>query len=50
MSPTEAASAMVITRKPSITASKAGSGSTSVTITLAPIPRARIANPRPHQP
>ena len=50
MSPTFAASAMGITVKPSITASRAGSGSTSVTITRAPIPRARIDSPRPHQP
>jgi hypothetical protein len=27
-----------------------GMGSTSVTTTMAPIPRARMAKPRPHQP
>ena len=42
--------AMGITRKPSITASSARSGLTSVTTTLPPIPWARIASPRPHQP
>ncbi len=31
-------------------ASSARTGSTSVTITLAPSPRARMATPRPHQP
>ena len=50
MSPIFAASAIGITRKPSITASNAGSGSTSVTTTWAPMPRARLAKPRPHQP
>ena len=33
-----------------MTASIAFIGSTSVTITFAPIPFARIATPRPHQP
>ncbi len=50
MSPSFAASAIGITRKPSMTASSAGSGSTSVTMTCAPMPRAREATPRPHQP
>ena len=45
-----AASIIGMTRKPSITASSARSGSTSVTMTLAPKPRARMAMPRPHQP
>ena len=49
-SPTFAASAIGTTSKPSISASSAGRGSISVTITRAPIPRARIASPRPHQP
>ena len=39
-----------ITRNPSITASSARTGSTSLTITFAPIPRARIETPLPHQP
>ena len=50
MSPSGAACAIVITRKPSIAASRAGTGAISVTITCAPIPRARWARPRPHQP
>ncbi len=50
MSPTSAASSIGITSKPSITASSARIGSTSVTITCAPMPFARIATPRPHQP
>src|SRR6202171_3446869 len=49
-SPSLAASVIDITRKPSITASSALVGSTSVTITSAPAPRARLASPRPHQP
>src|SRR6202790_5507480 len=48
--PSLAASAIDITRKPSITASSAFVGSTSVMITSAPLPRARLASPRPHQP
>ena len=44
------ASIIDITRKPSITASIALVGSISVTMTLAPMPRAREASPRPHQP
>ena len=50
MSPTSAASAIVMTSKPSIIASSARSGSTSVMITCAPCPRAREATPRPTQP
>ena len=50
MSPTLAASSIVITMKPSMTASIAFIGSTSVTITFEPMPLARIATPRPHQP
>ena len=50
MSPTSAASAIGITSKPSISASSARIGSTSVTITCAPMPRARMATPRPTQP
>ena len=50
MSPTGAASAIVMTRKPSSAASIAFVGSSSVTMTWAPRPRARIATPRPHQP
>ena len=50
MSPILAASAMGMTLKPSITASRARNGSTSVTITFAPMPRAREAMPREHQP
>ena len=50
MSPSGAASAMGMTRKPSITASRARTGFTSVTMTCAPMPRARMATPRPHQP
>ena len=45
-----AASAIDITRKPSITASRAFVGSISVTITSAPMPFAREARPRPHHP
>ena len=37
-----------MTRKPSITASSAFVGSISVMITSAPLPRARLASPRPH--
>ncbi len=50
MSPRRAASAIVVTVKPSITACNARSGSTSTTITWAPMPRARSARPRPLQP
>ena len=50
MSPSRAASSAGITSKPSITASRAFSGSTSHTITWAPWPLARIATPLPHQP
>ena len=49
-SPILAASAMGMTRKPSMTASSARSGSTSITMTSAPRPFARMARPRPHQP
>src|SRR5260221_8127013 len=49
-SPILAASSILITRNPSITASSALVGSISVTITSAPAPRAREARPRPHQP
>src|SRR5438093_850635 len=49
-SPILAASAIGITSKPSINASKARTGSTSVTITLDPIPFALSATPRPTQP
>jgi uncharacterized membrane protein YraQ (UPF0718 family) len=45
-----AASTIGITSNPSITASIARMGSTSVTITDAPKPFARIATPLPHQP
>ena len=45
-----AALAIVMTSRPSIDASSAFIGSTSVTITCAPIPRAREATPRPTQP
>ncbi len=38
------------TSNPSSFASIAFTGSTSVTMTCAPMPRARIAIPRPHQP
>ena len=50
MSPILAASSIGITSKPSISASSARIGSTSVTITCAPRPLARIATPRPTQP
>ena len=50
MSPTFAASGIDSTSKPSMTASSARSGSTSVTITCEPMPRARDATPRPTQP
>ncbi len=50
MSPISAAFAIESTSKPSITASSARIGSTSVTITWAPMPRAREATPRPTQP
>ena len=49
-SPSGAACSIVITRWPSITASSARTGLTSVTMTCDPIPRARMAMPRPHQP
>ena len=49
-SPTGAASGIFITEKPSITASSARIGSTSVTTTWAPMPLARVATPRPHMP
>ncbi|OGP79138.1 MAG: hypothetical protein A2Z26_07290 [Deltaproteobacteria bacterium RBG_16_66_15] len=49
-SPIFAALAIGITSNPSIRASRAGRGSISVTMTRAPIPRARIASPRPHHP
>jgi trk system potassium uptake protein TrkA len=49
-SPKGAASSMVITENPSIIASMALMGSTSVTITRAPKPFARMATPLPHQP
>jgi len=45
-----AASAIGITRNPSITASIPFVGSISVMMTSAPCPLARIATPRPHQP
>ena len=45
-----AASATGMTRKPSMTASSARSGSTSSTMTSAPWPFMRMARPRPHQP
>ena len=50
MSPIAAAFAIGSTSNPSIAASSARIGSTSVTITCAPIPRARDATPRPTQP
>ena len=50
MSPISAAFAIGSTSKPSIAASSARIGSTSVTITCAPIPLARDATPRPTQP
>ena len=50
MSPIFAAAAIESTSKPSIVASSARIGSTSVTITCAPSPRARDATPRPTQP
>ena len=50
MSPIAAAFSIDSTSKPSIAASSAGIGSTSVTITCAPSPLARIATPRPTQP
>ena len=49
-SPSFAASRMGMTEKPSMTASIARMGSTSVTMTLAPRPLARMATPLPHQP
>src|SRR5579859_6793160 len=49
-SPCLAASAMGMTRNPSITASIPLVGSISVMITSAPWPLARMAMPRPHQP
>ena len=49
-SPSRAASSIGMTAKPSITASMARIGSTSVTMTEAPSPFARIATPFPHQP
>ena len=50
MSPTSAARSIDSTSSPSMTASSARIGSTSVTMTCAPMPRARDATPRPHQP
>ena len=50
MSPTLAASSIVITRMPSSVALRAAVGLTSVTITFAPMPLARIATPRPQWP
>ena len=50
MSATLAASSMGMTSKPSIFASIALIGSTSVTMTFAPSPLARMAMPLPHQP
>ena len=50
MSPSRAASSMGTTRKPSMTASSARNGSTSVTYTWAPMPRARIDTPLPQYP
>ena len=50
MSPISAARSIGSTSKPSMSASSARIGSTSVMITCAPIPRARIATPRPTQP
>ena len=49
-SPYLAASSMGMTRKPFMVASRALKGSTSVTITSAPMPLARMATPLPHQP
>ena len=49
-SPRGAASAMATTWLPSIAASSARTGSISVTSTVAPMPFARAARPRPHQP
>ena len=50
MSLRKAACAMGMTRKPFMVASSALKGSTSVTITSAPMPLARSAIPLPHQP
>ena len=50
MSPTFAASSICMMRNPSMVASSALKGSTSVTITFAPIPFARMAVPFPHHP
>ena len=50
MSPKGAAWSIGITRKPFMVASRALMGSISVTITLAPMPAARMATPLPHQP
>ncbi len=47
---TLAALSIGMTSRPSIAASRARIGSTSVTITCEPIPLARIATPLPHQP
>ena len=49
-SPIRAACAIGMTRYPSMTASSARRGSTSTMTTFAPMPWARIATPRPHQP
>ena len=49
-SPYLAASSMGITLKPFMVASRALKGSTSVTMTLAPRPAARMATPLPHHP
>ena len=49
-SPVVAASAIGLTWKPSIAASRARIGLISVTTTCEPMPRARSATPLPHQP
>ena len=49
-SPQPAGSPAVITWKPSISASRARTGSTSMIATCAPIPDIRDAIPRPTQP
>ena len=49
-SPTLAASSMGMTWKFSMVASSALKGSTSQTMTWAPMPLARMAMPLPHQP
>ena len=50
MSPSLAASSIVMTRKPSSVALSAAVGLISVTMTLAPMPAARVATPRPQWP